>query len=152
MRVLLVSGWFLAVTGLWAPLVGLELYWNLFTWTPRTDAPAWALLLWVVVVLAGIWFLSRRTRDRYTRGVATLVCLALIALAIHTFPAERVRRGLLGRESPSPLWYRGGRVLVMTLPALFLAGHFLTQRRDAKGQRREAESGAGDSGSGEHQA
>jgi hypothetical protein len=35
---------------------------------------------------------------------------------------------LFARESPSPLWYRGGRLIAMTSPSLFWALSWLRAR------------------------
>ena len=44
---LLLLGWLVAAFALWVLLVGLELYWNLYTWQPKLDSRALGLGLGV---------------------------------------------------------------------------------------------------------
>jgi hypothetical protein len=112
-------GWLGAVLGLYVCLVGLELYWNFFDWLPRWDWKVALFFVAILMMLTAVWFLRRGTPDRFSRAVSLLLCLALIALALYVLPPERLSEGLFARTSPSPLWYRGGRLIVMWLPAVF---------------------------------
>ena len=47
------------------------------------------------------------------------MCLALLILGFYVLPSEPLNQGLFARERPSPLWYRGARLGVLALPALF---------------------------------
>ena len=118
-RVLLIFFWVLAVAGLYAALVVLEVYWNLFDWQPRLDLAAFGIMVWMGMMLAALWCLCRASTDRVIGGVALLLCAALVALAIYVFAPEPVKPGLLGRDTASPLWYRTGRLVILTLPAVF---------------------------------
>jgi hypothetical protein len=61
------------------------------------------------------------TRHGIVRLVSIMTCAFLLGLAIYTFPAEPLTTGLFARELSSPLWYRGGRLVLMTIPLLFSA-------------------------------
>jgi hypothetical protein len=117
--ILLSLGWLLAAAGLYAALVTLELYWNLYDWQPKLDLVALGLILGMFAVLAAIRLLARAGCDRFSRGVSLAICLALLALAVYVVPPEPLTQGLFGREAPSPLWYRAGRFVVLALPSAF---------------------------------
>ena len=129
----LTLAWLLSLASLYGALVGLELYWNFFDWRPKTDAPAAALGFWILAMLAAVWLLSQANRSRLTQSVSLLLCLALLALAIYVFPPELRTPGFLGRDSASPLWYRGGRAAVLSLPLVFwLVGWTRIRRRQVR--------------------
>jgi signal transduction histidine kinase len=115
-RALLILAWLGFGVGLYAGLVGLELYWNLFDWRPRLDANAAALMLVILALVAASWFLARGTADSLTRTVAIVVCLALFALGLYVLPPEAIKAGLFARTTPSPWWYRVVRWAGLSLP------------------------------------
>ena len=69
-------------------------------------------------MIAVYWLLTRASVNRVTQTISALICLALAALAIHVAREEPVKSGLFERPMPSPLWYRGGLVLILTLPGV----------------------------------
>jgi amino acid permease len=100
-------------------MVLLELDWNLYDWEPQFDFKGIASVIVSVAVLAIIYFLARSTRDRFSKTVSFLLVVTLAGISIYTFPRETQTSGLFARQSPSPLWYRGGRLLLMILPGVF---------------------------------
>jgi hypothetical protein len=129
--VLVVVGWLLAVLGLYAGLVGLEYYWNVPDWQPYPDSIALALAFWIMLMLFWTWFLARASKGRLCLGLALLPCLALLALAVYVAGPEPLKSGFLGREAHSPVWYRGGRVLLLCLPAVFWVAAILKPLRSS---------------------
>jgi hypothetical protein len=118
-RALLILAWLGVGLGLYAGLVGLELYWNLFDWRPRLDANALALTLVLLALVAASWFLARATADALTQTVAIVVCLALFAIGLYVLPPEAIKAGLFARTAPSPWWYRVVRWGGLCLPGAF---------------------------------
>jgi hypothetical protein len=119
---LTIAGWFTAGYALISAMVGFELHWNFFNWSPKLDLKTFTDGLMLLAIIVGIWFLAQATRDRVSRVVSLLVCLLLVAFAfIYVLPAEPMTGGFLGRTMPSPLWYRGGCSGLLCLPgALWL--------------------------------
>jgi hypothetical protein len=99
-------------------LLLLDVYWNIVTWRPEWDGTATFLLVWIAAATAGCYWMARASRDRLTRVVSLLICMALLALGIYVSRAEPLSFGMFGRESCSPLWYRAGRLLVLGTPTL----------------------------------
>jgi len=122
-------GWALAIIGLYASLVLLELRWNLFDWEPRLDLKAVMLVLGSFVAIALLWFLARAGGDRVTQVLSLICVLAILGVAIYVSAAEPLSQGLFARSRPSPLWYRGGRFILMLLPSIFWAVGLLRQRK-----------------------
>jgi amino acid permease len=117
--IMLSVGWLAATGALLYAVLRISLQWNFFDWSPKWDFKTIAEAIGVAAVLAAIWFLGKASRDKISRSVAILACLALVCLAIAWFPAEPTTQGFLGRSQPSPLWFRGGRVLVLCVPGVF---------------------------------
>ena len=119
-KLLLTLGWILATVGLYAALVGLEFYWNMPDWHPLFDSIAAFLVAWCAAMIVAMGWLARRTfRSRLAAVVSLIPSLALGALAICLLPPEALSSGLFGRVTPSPLWYRWPRTIVMLLPLAF---------------------------------
>ena len=116
--IILIIGWLAAVGALLYALLRLDLHWNFFDWSPRWDLEAVAELLGVLVAVGAIWFLGKASRDKASRFVSVLVCVLVAALAFVWYPAEAKSGGFLGRTQPSPFWFRGGRALLLCVPAV----------------------------------
>ena len=117
--ILLLLGWVGAAFALWVLLVVLEIYWNLYDWQPKADSIALGLGFGIFSAVAGMWLLARARRQVAARGASLVMCLALLVLGVYVLPPEPLNTGLFAREQASPLWYRGGRLAVLALPALF---------------------------------
>ena len=116
--ILVLLGWLVAAFALWVLLVVLEIYWNLYDWQPKADSIALGLGFGIFSAVACMWLLARVTRQVAARGASLVICLALLVLGVYILPAEPLSTGLFARERASPLWYRGGRLAVLALPAL----------------------------------
>jgi peptidoglycan biosynthesis protein MviN/MurJ (putative lipid II flippase) len=117
--ILLSLGWLLSAVVLYAALVALELYWNLYDWQPKLDWNAAVLIFGMLAALAALGLLARAGKARFSRGVSLAICLALLALAVYVVRAEPLTQGLFARGAHSPLWYRVGRFVVLALPGVF---------------------------------
>jgi len=117
--VILILGWTVTAITLYVGLVALELYWNLFDWLPRVDLKAIGLLLILLAALTAARWLAVHSVDKGSRFFSLVACLALIALGIYVFPPEQKSQGLFSRSTPSPLWYRGGRLIILCCPGFF---------------------------------
>jgi hypothetical protein len=113
---LLHIGWVLAAGGLYLPLLLLDVYWNLVRWHPRLDWMGSALLVWVLAAIVAIAWLVRVAQDPVSRGVSLALSVFLVGLGAYACQPEPLTTGLFERESSSPLWYRGARLLIMGLP------------------------------------
>ena len=116
--ILLLLGWLAAAFALWVLLVVLEIYWNLYDWQPKVDFIALGLGFGIFSAIACVWLLARASRQVAARGASLVMCLALLVLGVYVLPPEPLSTGLFAREQASPLWYRGGRLAVLALPAL----------------------------------
>src|ERR1017187_8893530 len=116
---LLALGWLMSAAGLYAALVMLELYWNLFDWQPKLDLRALGLIIGIIALLAAIRFLARASNDRFSQVVSLVACLAMFGLGVYVSLPEPMTQGLFAREAPSPFWYRAGRLALLALPSVF---------------------------------
>ncbi len=106
----------------------LEVHWNLVNWKPLLDWISLLPLLMVTGTLLGFIRLFQVQSRPFLRVFSLLICLGLLALGIHLLPQEPLTEGLFARITPSPSWYRIGRLLVMAAPtALWLCS--LRKRR-----------------------
>ena len=128
--IMLIIGWLAVMGALFYFVLMLDFHWNFFDWLPELDLETAAYILGIFVAVAAVWFLGRVSRDKISRVVAALACLALALLAIFWYPAEPTSHGLFGRIQPSPFWFRGGRVLLLCVPAVIL--FFWTRRHLAQ--------------------
>ena len=117
--IVLIVGWTVAFLSLYLGLVALELYWNLFDWLPRLDLRSLGLVIILLAALAATWWLARLSMDCGSRIFSLVGCLALIALGVYVLPPEPQPHGLFSGRSHSPLWYRGGRLVVFSCPGFF---------------------------------
>lgn len=136
-RILLSIGWIATGIGLYVTLVGLEFYWNLYNWEPRSDWRAGVLVLAALVLVAVMGLLARASSDKFSRGVSLFICLALLALGIYVVPAEPSTTGLFAREVSSPVWHRGGRLFLLAMPGLFWVLGLRTVLEAAAGTRQQ---------------
>jgi hypothetical protein len=118
---LLIVGWFAVTVWLLFTLLRIEFKWNFFDWGLVMDADVIGCGIDILLALAAFWLLAKASRDKVTRVVSALICLALVCLAISALPSEVASQGggFLTRSEPSPVWYRGGNALLMCVPAMF---------------------------------
>ena len=102
-------GWLLAALTLYTALVALELYWNLYDWQPKLDLNTVGLIFGKLALLGVIWFLARAGRDRLSRCVSLLVCLALLVLAVYVVPPE-AKTEVCSPRGPQPGLVSRGQV------------------------------------------
>jgi hypothetical protein len=117
--ILLSVGWLVTVGALCAAVTMIDLHWNLFFWYPSLDFIAMACGLGILGALVVICFLARFSRDQVSQVISLILCLSLLGLAIYWLPAEATDPGFFGRTRSSPLWFRGGRVFLLSVPGLF---------------------------------
>ena len=126
---LLCAGWCVTTASIYLAALLIDVYWNLSNWRPQGDWVTIALFSWLTAGIAGAWLLTGASRSMVTRTLSLLACLSLLGLGAHSMPPEPPGEGWLGRDQSSPVWYRTARLVVMALPALFLAVKPLAGRR-----------------------
>ena len=114
--ILLTLAWVLAALGLYASLVALEFYWNVWDWQPNLDLIAWGLMVAIFGFVLAMRLLAPASRDRCSQGVSLVLCVALLVLGFYVLAPEPLTQGLFARELSSPFWYRFGRLVVLALP------------------------------------
>ena len=117
--ILLCIGWLAIGVAVVAAMVCFEMHWNFFDFHPKWDAEALEYGVLVLLALAGSWFLARASRDRGSQVLSLIVCIALLAFGVLVCRPEPVTQGFLGRDTPSPLWFRGGMAMLLLLPGGF---------------------------------
>lgn len=100
-----------------ASIALLDLSLNFLSWRPSLRQAHQPLGIYFLS-LAGAWWLSGRTHGRVRVAAAVLVGLVLAAFGGSFLQPERP--GIL-RAAPSPMWYRGGRLVLLLLPGATLA-------------------------------
>lgn len=116
---LLVIGWLAFSLMLFGSVVSLDLDWNFFNWSPHFSIQAIIDLSTLAAALTAIFFLARVTRGRVARIVSLLVCVAMFSFALANSAPEPRTSGWFGRSRPSPVWFRGGIVMVFAMPGVF---------------------------------
>jgi hypothetical protein len=117
--ILLCIGWLAVGAAVVAALWSTEMHWNFFDFSPKWDAEALGYAALVLFALIGSWFLARASRDRGSQIVSLVICVALVAFGVLVCRPEPVTHGWLGRDAPSPIWFRGGMAVVLLLPSMF---------------------------------
>jgi hypothetical protein len=128
-KILITLGWCISTLTLYLLLLGLDVAWNLLNWRPTLDALAVALIGGAAAGLGAMVFLGRISRDCWTATVGWIASLALMGAGVYAVRIEQLSPGLLGRDDPSPAWYRVGRLVVMSLPVLVGLWGWLSSRR-----------------------
>lgn len=128
---LFTSGWIAACGALYLSLLLLDVYWNLVHWRFHWDADALALVAWMLVSLILIWFLAGVTRGA-SQNFALVLCVAIFGIGLYTCRGEPLSTGLFERLAPSPIWYRGSRTLVMSLPLAFWVTRWRRRSKESR--------------------
>lgn len=116
---LLSLGCLIAACGIYASVLLLELYWNLYEWEPKWDGRAAGMIVALAVCVTTMAFLSRATSPRFGKVFGCLLALLLLGLGFYVLAPEPLSKGLFGRSAPSAAWYRFSRLAAMGLPLLF---------------------------------
>ena len=142
-------------------MVTWDFDWNFFNFSPHWNLRVMVALSVIPVALTSMWFLAKASRDKTSRVAALLFCVLLAACSVFCLAEKistpppvpppprhmtsdqaigyimeyRVTRAIdkvFSRSEPSPIWYRGGRMLLLCLPGAFWAlwtWRHLTQKR-----------------------
>jgi hypothetical protein len=160
--ILLVIGWLAASCTLAYSMVGWDWDWNFFYFSPRWNLRVMVDLSGILVALPSMWFLAKASRDKTSRIAALLFCVLLAVNAVWCLPSEKIPAPrpvpalspqmtdnqaiaaigaimvntaidrVFHRSEPSPIWYRGGRMLLLCVPGVFWVWwtrRHLTQKR-----------------------
>jgi hypothetical protein len=116
--IMVIIGWLVACCAFLLAISLVDFCWNWSTWSLQElhleDYVFLVLLFFALLIV--FWFLARVTHGRISLVVAIIACLVLVAFGIIGLHPEPI---IHGRIQPSPLWYRGSRLLLMCLPILF---------------------------------
>lgn len=115
-RLFLPAAWLAAASGLYGSVALLDFLWNFPGWQPVCDARALALVWSIGVCSVALAVLGMMTKAGLGRTVVLLPCLFFVVLGLYMCPPEPAQPGMLGRDTPSPVWYRGGRAVLLMLP------------------------------------
>jgi hypothetical protein len=117
--IMLVIGWLAASCALAYSVALWELDWNFFWFSPKWDLGLIYAMLGVLVALTAIWFLAKASRDKANCVVSLLLCLLLAGIAVWGLHQDEHATGIMGGHYEIPLWYRGGRTLLLCVPGVF---------------------------------
>ena len=129
--ILLILAWLMAAAGLYAGLVALEFYWNVWDWQPNLDLIAWGLMSATFAFVLAMRLLAPASRDRMSQFVSLVLCVALLVLGCYVLAPEPLTQGLFARERSSPFWYRFGRLVVLALPTVVWVRGLVVRRAHA---------------------
>jgi hypothetical protein len=116
---LLVIGWLAAGFMLLYGVAGLDFGWSFFGFSPKWSLQSAPEMCMIFVALPSVWFLAMASRDKVSRVVSLLVCVFLAWLAVYFLHADEDKTGIFGGHYDVPLWYRGGRTLLLCVPGVF---------------------------------
>ena len=136
--VLLIIGWLAAGCTLLYSVFALDWDWNLFSFSPKWNLPVIWEMLGILVALPAIWFLAKVSRDKANGVVSLLLCVLLAGLAVWWLRQDEHAAYIWSSHGEIPLWYRGGRTLLLCVPSVFLV--WWTRRHVA--QKRSPDKGA----------
>ncbi len=136
--ILLIIGWLATGCMLFYSAVALDFDWNLFGFSPKWNLQLFPEICSLLVALPAIWFLAKASRDKANCAVSLLVCMLLAGFAVYLLHDDESKQGILRGHYEIPLWYRGGRTLLLCVPSVFLV--WWTRRHVA--QKRSPEKGA----------
>ena len=120
--ILLLTGWLAAGCMLLYGMLCLEINWNSFKFSPRWNASLLEQMIVIGDSLIAMWLLAKATRGLVSRATSLLGCLLLTGIAFFIFfhldffhEADYAH----GKGTLSPLWFRGGLLLLSCLPGVF---------------------------------
>ena len=115
--ILLVIGWLAAGCTLFYSVVMWDIGWNFFH--QEWDMGTIVAMLGILVALTAIWFLAKASRDKANCALSLLLCVLLAGIAVMGLHQDENAKGIFGGHYYIPLWYRGGRTLLLCLPGVF---------------------------------
>ena len=111
-------GWLASSFSLLYCLLLFDADWDLFSWSPKCNLLTVGLLVIIVALEIGAWYLARASRDQASRVVSLLVCLVLGGMgAAYLFPPDT--QGFFFTRLPSPFWFRGGLTVLAFIPGIW---------------------------------
>jgi hypothetical protein len=112
----------------------VEMDWDFLSFHPQWGWDTVLIFALIIGGEAGIWFLAKASGDRASRFISLLVCLGLVGLGCSALPAEAQphlisvsgSNGAINRfillalthRDASPIWFRGGVAMLLSLPAI----------------------------------
>jgi hypothetical protein len=117
--VLLIIGWLAAGYTLFYSVAMWEFDWNFWHFSPKLNLELVEAMLGILVADAAIWFLAKASSDKASRVVSLLVCVFLAGSAVWGLHHDEGATGFLSGHYEIPLWYRGGRTLLLCVPVVF---------------------------------
>ncbi len=120
--ILLMIGWLAAGVLLLYGMICLEINWNLFKFSPQWNSAVPVQIFCLGGAIIAMWFLAKATRDRASRAMSLLGCLLLIGISFYIVFHHDFFHDVdyaHGRGTLSPLWFRGGLMLLSCLPEFF---------------------------------
>jgi hypothetical protein len=137
--ILLGIGWLAAGCTLSYSVVMWDIGWNFFSFHQEWDMGTIVAMLGILVALTAIWLLAKASRDKASRAVSLLVCVLLAGLAVLGLHQDENAKGIFGGHYDIPLWYWGGRTLLLCLPGVFwiwwTRRHLAQKRSSANGNQ-----------------
>ena len=139
--VLLIIGWLAAGCTLLFSVFMWDFDWNFFFgFSPKWDLTLTVTISGILVADAAIWFLAKAGLDKASRAISLLVCVLLAGLAVVWLHADESATGIFRGHYDIPLWYRGGRTLLLCVPSVFWVWwtrrHLGQQRGPTNGSQR----------------
>ena len=113
--------WIIAGTALLHATLFLSICCNLFSWNPELNRVTVLSACAVIVCLACIVGLSKKTNTFAPILISLLTCITLSAYGIYEFKAfysETLSSGFLGRMELSPEWFRVTILLILLSPSI----------------------------------
>lgn len=113
--------WIIAGTALLYATLFLSVCCNLFSWNPQIDRATVLSACAVVVCLACIVGLSKKTNTFAPILISLLTCISLSVYGIYEFKefySETLSSGFLGRIKLSPGWFRATILLIFLSPSI----------------------------------
>ena len=113
--------WIIAGAALFHATLFLSICCNLFSWNPELNRATILSACAVIVCLACIVGLSKKTNTFAPIVISLLTCVSLNAYGIYEFKAfhnETLSSGFLGRMELSPEWFRVTILLILLSPSI----------------------------------
>ena len=117
--IILDIGWLAASCALAYSVVLWELEWNFLVFAPKWDLKLIPAMLGILVALTAIWFSVKASQDMANFVVSLLLSVLLAGFAVFLLRGDD-DPNIMGGSKEVPLWYWGGRTLLLCVPGRFL--------------------------------